>query len=1243
MSPTGGVRTRLSRVLATPERQVGVGLVLLLGLVVLGTRFGQTLVDTRPDLYLAPGRLIDESLSSWASGGSLGSPNYDPGYLPVAVVIRLLELGGCPPWLAMRIWRFALYVVAGLGARALYRQLAGRQSTAAGRVAVTVLYVANPYVVVGGATTPLLLPYALLPWLLLALRRSMNQVGRWVGVAAFVLVFFAMSGINAGVVPLFLLLAVPLVAVDAVWREGRPLRTVLSGTVASLVGAAGVSAYWLAASVTALGAGETVAASSETPESVASVTSFAEVLRGLGQWPLYGADAAGPFRPGFTAYVDNALVVVLTFGLPILAFVGVMVSRSRVRLLGVALVVLGAVVTVGLHPPKSPSPFGRLLAWFFHDVPGGIAFRTTFKVGAVLLLGLALLAALAAEWAARRLRTSGVRVAAGAAATVLLLGLVAPVPQGNLMPGTFETPDYWRQAARDLDARAGAGRVWFVPGGVSATYRWGRRSVDDLGPSLLARDSIVRTTVPNVPAEAANSLAAVDSALQSGQLPPGALSAFARYYAVGDVLVRNDVVWEHTGGARPASLMAAVGRDPGLVPGALFGRPGQFVQANTAASNADYAASRLEQLVFPLARYDVASRQAEVRGLAAGGTVLVVGDNAAAVELAGFGLLDGDRQFRLLAGLPEAQAQREVREGARIVLTDSNRRRESNDRRLDAGGVLQPPSRRLRTTRVLYDPADQTVAAFEGVADVDASTSGSVFGPVAFGSPPLAVDGDPATSWQTGSFGSAVGEWIRMRFAEPREVQRVEVTRNGSSPVTLASVVVSVGGVSRRLDLSDGTGVADFPAGTRGDAITVTIARTSGAGANAVGISEIRIPGVSVRQVTQLPRTLTRLGLDEGLRETPVDVLVSRAAAGEGEVAVNRRFELPVGRTYLPVGRLSGADLGDDVLARLEGVDAATSVRASSAGFSGAADRPAQAFDGDPLTMWVPTGTLAGQWLEARFKERDLASIRVRLPVDRLGRSALTRLRLVVDGQPQATVAVRSGVADWGFTSRRVTSVRVEVVEASTVGDVGVAEVEVGAAPSTPDVVARQCVPVATVDGQVVRLALVGPAEALSAPGGASGRACSGDPVRLTVGTHELRAQRELTLESLWLVDQSRPIEPPQAPGRVVLRWTEGAGTWRVSLADSADETDLVVAEAYDRRWRAQIDGRDLGPAERVNGFAMAWRIPAGGPAVVTLRYTPQRWFRFGLFVSGLVLAASTAVLVRAGVRVRRRRRMVIP
>jgi len=469
---------------AEPAAYVLFGAVLLA--VLLGTDWGQVAPDTRPELYLAPARTLLGALSSWRPDPYLGQPNFDTGTAPVALLVLALRALGADAWLAVRLWRALLLGVAAWGAVRLFHEVAGggdaatgRRSNPAGRVAAAVLYVANPYVVVAGATNPVLLPYALAPWLLLALARAVREPRSWRWPAAFALAFFVSGGSNAGVVSLFMLLGVPCYLVYAVIALGRGWRELARPALRCLGLAALVSLYWLVPAVLAARSGASIAFDTEQPGDVGSVSSYAETLRLLGLWTLYGRAGDRLFLPNFAAYLTNPLVVLASFALPVAAVLGALVSRARARALGAILLAVAVPVMVGLFPTDNPSPFGRLLNRAFAAVPGAIAFRTTNKAGALAALGITLLVAVGvAEVAGRRggWRPTASRQSSLIAA-IVALGVVAvavlPAWTGGLNLERFRVPAYWRQAAADLNAGPSTSRVLLLPGQVQADYTWG--------------------------------------------------------------------------------------------------------------------------------------------------------------------------------------------------------------------------------------------------------------------------------------------------------------------------------------------------------------------------------------------------------------------------------------------------------------------------------------------------------------------------------------------------------------------------------------------------------------------------------------------------------------------------------------------------------------------------------------------------------------------------------------------------
>ena len=431
---------------APVRRPEGIGLAVgavALAVAVIGTRHGVFTPDSRPDLYQDPGRFLASSLDAWVGGANgLGQANFNAGATPIAAVIWLIRVLGASPWLAVRIWRLLLLLVAAWGIRRYLAALLGPRLTVAGRTVATVFWVANPYVIVSGSTTPILLPYALLPWTLLAFVRATRQPRSWRWPAAFALGFFAQSGLNAGVVTFFQLLALPAHVLHARWVERHRWRDLLRVLVRCGGLAIVVSLYWLLPSFLATSTGAGIAGSTEDPRDIALSSSYAETGRLLGNWPLYGRGGARLFLGDYTIYLTNPLVLVATFAIPLVVGISLWRSRARERLLAVGLLVLALPVMVGLFPPEDPNPAGRLLGAVFDRVPAALAFRTTNKVGSVVVLAyvIALVTGVGA-WQHRVARRSPrLRWGTIALVAVLLVGASAPLWNGGLYPLGYRIP-----------------------------------------------------------------------------------------------------------------------------------------------------------------------------------------------------------------------------------------------------------------------------------------------------------------------------------------------------------------------------------------------------------------------------------------------------------------------------------------------------------------------------------------------------------------------------------------------------------------------------------------------------------------------------------------------------------------------------------------------------------------------------------------------------------------------------------
>ncbi|MDP9343272.1 MAG: alpha-(1-_3)-arabinofuranosyltransferase [Actinomycetota bacterium] len=1241
------------------------GLAALVVVAVFANSWGSFTPDTEPQLYYAPGRTLIQSLFAWKASPFLGQGNFQTGLAPVAAAIYVIRALGASPWVAVRIWRALLLILAGWGAAKFYDRLAGDRGRPVGRIAAAVLYVANPYVIVSGASTPVLLPYALFPWMMLAFSRSVDRPRSWKWPAAFALAFFLMGGLNAGIVNVFLLLGVPAYVLYARLGEGIRFRQTVRPLIRCGVLLGLSSAYWIVPALAARGTGSSIAFATEKPADVASTSSYAETARLLGLWPLYGRQGALPFLPNAVGYITNAAVVLTTFAIPVAAAVGAVLSRSRARVMAAMLIAIGAPVMVGLFPPASPTPFGRALQAFFDRFPGGIGFRTTNKVGALVALGLTLLIALGAAEAVLRMRGKswvGQGLLAGVS-LVVLLGAVFPAWTGTLyQSGWKQIPGYWDQAAAALNAGSPTTRALFLPGEEFADYRWGKRGPADLNDSLLSRPSALRVTVPGGSAYAADFLAALDQPLESGAYTKGSLSTMARYLGVRDVLVRNDMKWEEWGGARPSQVAAILGQEGGVRLAASYGAPGENTVAPGPPGGAGTARARDEALPS-LQRYVVAGPRPVVRAEAAPGTVLVDGDNFGLAHLPQLGLLPGDPAFRLLGVMTSSDLEQAVTDGAQVVLTDSNRRRAWNFRRtgVDYSATLGPqqtlhPGGDL-SFRLFGNSSDtQSVAILDGATSIQATNYGSVFGPVPSSQPYFAFDGDPHSAWLAAGFGGAVGQAISIHLPQPVSVSDLTLTPVLGGGRQISSVRLALGPTILSVPIPPGQEVVTVPVSPAVlvSSLNVQITGIRGQGLNPVGFWEIGIPGVTVRQFIRLPLTFSQLaaGLDSAgklrLSKTPLDVVMVRDAGSpttttdDEERNLYRQFTLPQARnfTFDAVGTLK-AELSDSALDHLIGVP--PSIVAESSSRVSPGTRASQALDGNPDTAWSPNGKPVGQFIDVSFPAQTLSSIVVEQPDDPTGKF-ISKAYLSINGTASIPEALGPGSTTIHFPRQEVHDIRLTIRKVGGLaGFIKVSELGIGAlqvAPTDATTPLQGCVPALLIDQRRIRVHLPGTLGRLLAGLPFPLEPCGSSRLRLEAGVHRIQPVADWQIDSLHLASPPTPsVTPPGLAPKVPVLEVQSQTPSRMTIttrgARPAEPYYLVIGQGYDPRWHASMDGQLLGQPILVDGYSAAWIIRSPGPHAFVVWFGPQRFMNLSLAVSLMAIVLLVVLLFRKEPRTR--------
>ncbi|WKV15545.1 alpha-(1-_3)-arabinofuranosyltransferase family protein [Janibacter limosus] len=1230
-------RLRLPRVVS--GRVVTPGLVVVPGVIVFANSWGVFQTDIKPEVYLAPGEMLPGYLAARTSSPYLGSPNFNVGLVPVLLVTAALRAIGLDPEMAFKVYHLILWVLAAWGTNRLLRTLVPSASAWAGLLA-GVAYIANPYAVAGGSTPAIALPMALLPWLLVAMTRALRDPLSWAWPAGVALVFFGMSGMNVGVVPVYqLLLVIPLALYvrsdsDLTWRQiaVHPGRCALFVVLVSL--------YWLVPGAAASGTGSQIAEGSETLDGIARTSSFVEVLRGLGLWSYYGSSDAGPWLPQYAMYFTSSVIILLTMVWPAAALLALKVVPARPARFSAVAAAMVAVVMVGLYPGgNGSSPFAVVLRWLFDHVGPLIAFRTTNKIGAGLALAFALLLGLAlVRVLPRVLRGHGRAPLTAGAGTAVVLALVAPAVTGNLYVSPLDVPDYWREAATAIDRGNPDQRVPVLPGQTRSSYRWSPDRPDDLPNSLFTHDAVIPETIPNTSQSGGNFPAALDSTLQSGTAGTRDISPFARYLGAAEVLLRHDVVWEDTGGARPGSTARAPADDPGLQGLRNFGTPGHnmFTRANPPLS-------REEAVLTPLQLYGVHNSQGMVRATSASDSLVVAGDARAIPALQQEGLLDGSPAIRYARGMTGDQLRTLLSEDGRMVVTDTNQRRAAITNRLTSNeGAILSADETPKVTRTLGDdPRDQSTLVREGIRATASSAGGAFFDPP-HGVAENAVDGDPATSWLFGDFRRAKGESLTLSLPKEQRLGRIEIDTTALGDVRIDRLDVRAGDARESVEVAkDGTAVLNL-GGATSDRVKITVGGIRGQGFSLVGISEVTIGGVSAtaERTTRVPDTLTRLYGElspaerQDFADRPLDILFSRvkntdAPDDDTEQGLRRDFTVPDDRTYRAEAQVRALGPREVLADELAGLGTTYRARSNRTYFDSLTRRASKAADSSSASAWVPGGDITDGWWEISGPERNLSEVTVTQapgPGDEGDTARVTRASVVVDGTKVASGPIGQGTSSIDLPpGTRGSKVRItldEVDDSAGSRPARFTTIDTGAR-ITRDAGADRCVTVATLDGKPVTMRPDNP-EAIAGPGDPATTWTGCDKESVVWGEHQLRPVDGLQLDRVSLNDVVGTTSPERVPAPVVeVRRSKISSSMKVSVGAASTPYFLSIGRGHDPRWKATPeDGTDPGPPVVVNGYAAGWYVDDLGEHTVTVAYGPQRSanIALGLSVPGLLL-----------------------
>ncbi len=1274
----------------TQRRLVLAGLALLSYGLALFQRPGQTVADTRLELSVDPGLFLDRIGSVWSASTDLGHVQGGQfnGYLfPMGPYFAGGDALGLPMWLLQRLWLGSLLFLAAWGVVRLMEALLERPAGLA-HAGAALLFVLNPYVVLYTSRgTVTLLAYAALPWFMLCVQEGLREPRRWRRPALFGLLLAATGGgVNAAVIAFALVGPLALVVYELVTRAVARGDAWSFAWRTALAGALG-SAWWVIPLALQSRYGQDFLLFTEQPATIWGTTSMSELVRLLGFWGLYtgvGYGSIEPFMGVAGTYLFSPPVILATFLVPLFAVATFRLTSGWRYAPFFALLAVVSLLLMFAGFPEGTRLRTGLVDLYDHFKP--VQFlRTTYKAAPLLALSLACLGGLGAALLAERRP----KLPRPALALLVLVPLVAAVP---LLTGRAidrdqaygHVPGAWRTALRAADrAQPPRTRTMVLPGELFGWYRWGG-TMDPVGPALSRRPLAIREIVPYADPRSSQLQIAVDDLVQQGRLVPGQLLPLLRLLDVGAVIVASDSDRVRSGAPDPATVEAALA-DQQLGGGRPFGARRTYAPP---AGRSGAAVTVPDLSLHPL---HGDSGPGGVRVLPAGGSTVLEGDAEAVPELAALGMLDSRRALFFAGDLAGSSLRRAVAAGAPLVFSDSARRRVFIAARLRGNrGPTLGPQDPISAESPTFDPfpgrgsRGQTVALYTGLR--------RLYSPLAPGfsqfpqfRPYAALDGRADTSWLADENVPAKDWYLQLDLSRPKPARTIAIVPQADRHGRTAAVAVSAnGGPERRVELHRGVNRIrlDQP---RLSSLRIRIAKivgdedTRGAG----GITELRIPGLHVRERLRLPVALASATRGLDLSRNELAIVLQRTTAdfpyragadtGEPEAhaalgmvdaedGLERELDLPASRRFGLAGWASVAPTApDDAIDRLAGLPRGWRFTSSSR-FEGVPGRRASAaFDGDPRTAWVGNlqpGRTA--WLAWRAP-RPLAVRTLRLRRGPAAYAFPSRVRLLAPGLAPVSARVGRGGAVRLARPLMTRALRIEIASTAPrraaaarrgLRAVAIGEVVVpGLRPPAPrrrGALRTACGALtASAAGRSATMAVAGSLPELDAGRPLRLRGCGRDSdLRLPRGRTRLSVPAGRVMRADHLALRSPAPRPPAAtaPPARVLSVQEGGppGAPERARIETGGPAWLVLDQSFSRGWRARCGERDLGEPVPISGFANGW--PVGRDCRdVRFAFRPQRAATAGYVVSALACLLLAALVLAGALQARLRERARTP
>jgi arabinofuranan 3-O-arabinosyltransferase len=1232
---------------------------------------GNIIDDTKLSLDVSPVSYMASSLHLWnpsLSGGTLGAADF--GYLfPMGPFFAAGEGLHVPVWITERLWLALLLITAFWGVVRLAEALGiGNRP---GRLAGAMAYTIAPLVITWATSTAALLSIALLPWVVVPLVRGAAGGPPRRAAAASGVAIALMGGVNATVV----LAVLPVPLIWLLTRAPGPRRRALLGwwILAGFL----ACFWWVAGLFVQSRYGYNYLPYTETSTVTTATSSLFEAVRGASFWTGY-LTLGGPLFPGTWQLISSVVPLLGTVLVAALGLVGLARRGIPERLFLVASLLCGVLViaigyggalngpaahgaqtvlqgplallrNIGKFSPDVALPLALGLAWFISslrwDLVTNYAGRGGHQVVAIL------------HWGA-------VAIVVGA-----LVAASAPFWQAKLYPpgGFSAIPSYWKAAAQWLNQRQDHGTALLVPGAEFARYTWGY-TLDEPLSIYLHGSWNVRSLIPLGSNGNDQVLDTVETSLDQGVVAPG-MAAYLARAGFEYVVVRNDLNVAATGAPSPAQVRQVLAETSGLREVAGFGPDISLSQATDSRLSV-YDSLTADRHLQEVQIYRVAPYHSIVRTYPDRDPVVLSGSSDSLLPLLASGLVTN--RAAVLAGDPDGGAAAAQAPAATWAETDGNQRRDRSFGliRNELSYVLGPHQRTAlavahvpENLAVVPGVNHQTVAAPVGAATVSSSSYGSTtlsLDPAE--GPAAAFSTDPANAWVASSAHHSRRQWVQINFKQSIDLRTIEVHPLTDSParprVTEITISTARGSVGRKV--SPGVNTVSVPPGrSKWLRITLTDVRpVPGASGKVVplgaGLTGVTIPGVTFRPALRLPSdeesafaSGTSKNVVYALSAPLTNANLDLGAPQDEDPQMIRRFTVPKPASVSIEG--TATPLPGPALNAL--LPKPTSyVKVSATSMLGNLPR----FDPDNLITtssrpWIAnlgdtSPALTFTWLG----KRTVGSIVVK-PTSQ---ASAPRQVVITSSSGREVVSVPRAGGVISFPPMVTNSLTIAFVKvtgriakfplggAKFIAPVGVQQLTIpalGSYSASSSATARFVLPCGQgptlrIDDTVLQTTVSGTVADLEGLHPMDLAICN-NATPLGRGEHLVQAGSAggaFKITSLVMISGATQSTQPHRSTRIVGAWTSQHRTVHVGAGSAAY---LVVAQNYNRGWKATLHGRTLNPV-RVDGWQQAWIVPAGSGGTVTMEYVPQTEFSAGLFVGAALLVA---LLLCALLRRRRR------